>query len=254
MTGDAVDAVVIGAGPAGSATALALRARGFTVTLIERTEGDGPRPRHMGESLQGVARHALRELGIDHAFHNDWQRPCYLLRSSWAGDVLERPSIVQLDGPDLHLDRARFDAWLRGHALAAGARCHDGARITELCWHDASQRFRIVLRLGLEDGARELRARYLVDASGRSAFVSRKLRAVRRSLDRSLGVARWFREPASEPVVLVEACEHGWWYSAPLPHGELVALFVTDAANVTGRAATRAAWDAALAVGDASVA
>jgi 2-polyprenyl-6-methoxyphenol hydroxylase-like FAD-dependent oxidoreductase len=41
---------------------------------------------------------------------------------------------------------------------------------------------------------------------------------------------------------LIEATEHGWWYSAWLPGGDLVLAFHTDA-----RRGLRAAWDGALA-------
>ena len=32
-----------------------------------------------------------------------------------------------------------------------------------------------------------------------------------------------------EPVLLLEAAEDGWWYTAPLPEGKLIAVFLTDA-------------------------
>lgn len=31
---------------------------------------------------------------------------------------------------------------------------------------------------------------------------------------------------------MVEACEHGWWYAAALPNGDVAALFMTDASHL----------------------
>jgi flavin-dependent dehydrogenase len=47
------DVLVVGAGPAGAAAALALARRGFDVCMIDRTERS---VRTVGEALHGVAR------------------------------------------------------------------------------------------------------------------------------------------------------------------------------------------------------
>jgi hypothetical protein len=57
-----------------------------------------------------------------------------------------------------------------------------------------------------------------------------------------LGVARWYRRPPGERFVLVEASQHGWWYSAPVGGSELVALFVTDPGIDASRATQSEVW------------
>ena len=63
MTGLDADVAVVGAGPVGSATAIALAQNGMRVALLEKA--DRPRDKPCGEGLmpEGVA--CLRELGID---------------------------------------------------------------------------------------------------------------------------------------------------------------------------------------------
>ena len=56
------DAIVIGAGPAGNATALALALQGRNVALIERS--DYPRRKVCGEFMSAVNLHILDRLGV----------------------------------------------------------------------------------------------------------------------------------------------------------------------------------------------
>src|SRR2546430_17305273 len=48
-----------------------------------------------------------------------------------------------------------------------------------------------------------------------------------------MGVVAFFLSdscaPAADNATLVEAVEDGWWYSALLPNGQVVAAFMTDA-------------------------
>src|SRR5262249_37062375 len=76
---------------------------------------------------------------------------------------------------------------------------------------------------------------FLIDARGRNAPVSGPRRAWIK-FDRLVGLVAW---PRPEPLVdsdvpndaelLIEAVESGWWYSARLPNGTLVATVMTDA-------------------------
>jgi flavin-dependent dehydrogenase len=50
-------------------------------------------------------------------------------------------------------------------------------------------------------------------------------------LDAAVAVFAYHRTPTTiEPIALVESAPSGWWYSAPLPDGQVVAALVTDAA------------------------
>ena len=86
-----------------------------------------------------------------------------------------------------------------------------------------------------------------IDATGRASVFARRIGALRHSLDRLTGVAGYFApgETAAElePVLLVEAVENGWWYSAPLPNGKLIAVFMTDAGLIrSDKLSSTAVW------------
>jgi len=56
--------IILGGGPAGAATAMYLLRQGITPVIVERD--DHPRY-HVGESLTGASRIALKELGLEPA-------------------------------------------------------------------------------------------------------------------------------------------------------------------------------------------
>src|SRR5262249_24882767 len=66
----------------------------------------------------------------------------------------------------------------------------------------------------------------------RACWLARKLKARRTTFDRQIGMAAVFSGPC-DPVTLVEAAENGWGYSAPLPGGEQVGGYLTEAGMAT---------------------
>jgi flavin-dependent dehydrogenase len=75
--------------------------------------------------------------------------------------------------------------------------------------------------------AASLTARYLVDATGRRAFVSRQLGIERRRLSRQSAIVGWLRHPVSdvERTTRSKSVSDGWWYTARLPKGARVVAF-----------------------------
>lgn len=73
--------------------------------------------------------------------------------------------------------------------------------------------------------------RFLVDATGRTAVVARRMGARRLTLDRTVAVMRAYELPsgkaAPDSFTLVETSPNGWWYSGLLPSGQLAALYFT---------------------------
>lgn len=225
---DTSDVLVVGGGPAGAATAVALRRQGLSVVVVEREPQAKER---VGETLSPGARHALAGLGLWDVFVADGHAQVAGRRSLWGrAGALEVHSLHDADGPGWHLDRRRFEALLRDEATRAGARVLAG-EVPEAITFDGRR-----WRVRTSSGAR-LQARLAVDASGRAACLARLAGARRVVLDQLVAVAAFLPKGAAggfDRFTLVEAEAGGWWYSAPLPAGRGVVAFFTDAELAPG--------------------
>jgi flavin-dependent dehydrogenase len=133
------------------------------------------------------------------------------------------------EGPGWRVDRAAFNRALLQAAQDAGAP-----------WIQD----RVVGVLGgLQLEHQTLAVTAVVDASGRRAAVARRLGVTRTVLDRTLARVAWGQGDLLDQRTLVESVPDGWWYSAALPEGQVVAALHTQtAASVR----TQAAWEHAL--------
>lgn len=238
---DSADVLVVGGGPAGSAAAIMLCARGHETLVVD----DGaPAPVRVGETMPPSIRGALERLGAWNDFGALGSMPSFGNRIVWGTDVAESSSFLfSPHGTGWHTDRAGFDAMLARRAEAAGAGILKHRRVDRV-FRDGG---RFVARLAGDD--RSITARAIVDASGRGAAISRQLGARRQPVDRLVAAAARFR--CSRPIGghgLIEATEHGWWFSAPLPEDRAIAMFMTDA-DICRRLklSDPARWDAWLA-------
>jgi geranylgeranyl reductase family protein len=174
------DVVVIGAGPAGSATAALLAAAGANVALVERHAF--PREKPCSEYLSPEAGRVLARLGVLAAL--EAEQPAHLMgmrvvspsgtgflgRFAGAGDY---PAFTPYG---LALPRAVLDRHLAAAAVRAGARLYERAIVEQLtpsARGDAS----VVVRSGNQ--RRTLTARLLVGADGLHSRVARRLGVAR---------------------------------------------------------------------------
>ena len=216
------DVAIVGAGPAGAAAALALVRKGLSVAVLSR-----PRTAwHVGETVPPSIVRPLSRLGLWNVFLEDRHSEALGIVAAW-GDhkPFENDFVFNAYGAGWHLDRSRFDAMLVGGARNAGAQFHEC--LVRDCLRRGSDGWSLSVR-----GAKDswiVDARWIVDASGRSSWLARRLGAARSAADRLVALVKFLPlDTVSEMGTLIEACETGWWYAAALPSGRAVVAYFTD--------------------------
>jgi electron transfer flavoprotein-quinone oxidoreductase len=166
------DAIVVGAGPAGSSAALAMARAGLQVALIERGEYPG------AKNVSGAALYApglLADLLPDYWEEAPVER--YLTRR--VVTFLGQEAAVSLDFRTQHFSRPpyngftvlrpRFDRWLAGKAEEAGALLITSTVVDDLLYKDKQV---IGVRCRREDG--DLYAPIVIAADGANSFLAKK--------------------------------------------------------------------------------
>jgi flavin-dependent dehydrogenase len=216
---DGYDVVVVGGGPGGSTTGAFLAKAGWRVLLFEREAF----PRfHVGESLLPATLPILDRLGVHKeiaargfqlkvgaAFHDQesgFEHTFHFLRGKpWPSYAYQVP-------------RAEFDAVLLEHAKKLGVDVRQPATVESAAFDSEGVRV-----TAASHGQRtEARARFLVDASGRSGFLAQKVGRRERvpNLGKVALFAHWrgaWRAPGlDEGNIRIFVFEHGWFWWIPL--------------------------------------
>jgi len=179
------DVIVVGAGPAGSATAYHLARAGHDVLLLEKTAF--PREKVCGDGLTPRAVKALVAMGVDTSPEAGWLHNKGL-RIIGGGMRLELPWPELASYPSYGLVRPRsdFDDVLARQAVKAGAVLRENTTVTGPVL-DKSGRITGVATKG-EDGERTYAAPLVVAADGNSSRLSTAMGLHKRD-DRPMGVA-----------------------------------------------------------------
>jgi flavin-dependent dehydrogenase len=231
------DAIVAGAGPAGSVSAYILARAGKRVLLVDKIDES----RHkIGESLPAAALRLLRSLDLITPDRSGWHRRITGNASCWGSDeLLLTDSINDPDGPGWRLDRHHFDRELSQSALNAGATIH-ASQILK------ANRSNMVWTISTRDGAVH-QACWLIDATGRHSFIARSL-GLTRKRDSRLVALYALGKPSLDAHferTVVEAVQQGWWYAAILPSGTPIAGLHLRPEAAVGIERNREAWQKA---------
>ena len=221
--GERCDVLVIGGGPAGATIAALLAAQGRDVLMLEKAH----HPRfHIGESLlpanvalferlgvrDAVERIGMRKWGVEFVSPDHAHQSLLEFGDAWDKTM---PYAWQVR-------RSELDELLFRHAQQRGARTQEGCRVREIRFDDEGA----TVEARLDDGARRsVRARFVVDASGRDTFLANKLRSKQKNpKHNSAALFGHFtgaqRLPGRlEGNISIFWFAHGWFWLIPLADG-----------------------------------
>ncbi|HEU5417420.1 MAG TPA: geranylgeranyl reductase family protein [Streptosporangiaceae bacterium] len=185
------DAIIVGAGPAGSAAAYYLATAGLDVLVLEKSRF--PREKVCGDGLTPRAVKALTSMGVPIGADEGWLRNKGLRIIGGGGRIeLDWPELSNWPGFGLVRTRLDFDQILARHAEQAGARVIEGCTVTGPVLDDRTGR---IIGVTAQDGSagkngppRQFRGRLVVAADGNSSRLSVSM-GLRKRDDRPLGVA-----------------------------------------------------------------
>ncbi|HEV8322364.1 MAG TPA: NAD(P)/FAD-dependent oxidoreductase [Myxococcota bacterium] len=230
------DAIVIGGGPAGSTVSAMLAMKGRRVLLIEKEQF----PRfHIGESLLPYNNKILRRLGV-------FEDLCADALIKWGAHFVAPDGCTEqtyyfkdtLDKDEPHafeVERAKFDDLLLRNAQRKGVEVRERCAVEEVLF-DGDQAVGVRARdlppaAARPDGGRgparaaesfEVRAPFVVDASGRDTFLSVRLGWKKRDLpiSKTAFFTHWDgveRLPGRDcGNITIATWQHGWTWMIPL--------------------------------------
>jgi len=218
------DVAVIGGGPGGSTAAALLARRGYRVVALEKAR----HPRfHIGESLLPMNLPLFERLGVldkvraigVHKRGADFESDTPAGYSTFAFDRAlgtSPPHAYQVYRQD-------FDKMLFEHAGQCGADAREGVEVLAV---DQEGPRDSTLTVRADDGSTyTVRAKYVVDASGRDGFIASKKKLRQRNREhQSAAIFGHFSGAQHRPGqdagnISIYRFEHGWMWMIPLPGG-----------------------------------
>lgn len=242
------DVLIVGGGPAGASAALSLtKYTDLSVTLVEQGNFE---QQSVGEQVTKAIFDLLDYLGIDHdVVTGEHSVQGFTHLAAWGSErLIARHSMYNIAGESYQIDRDHFDLSLIEAAAESGTRILPNTKCID--FHQEESQGWTVICKHQEHGEFQLNAAYVVDATGRKAFVSRQLGLPAVRIDQLVGVGAFLEKGSyqdQQPEVILETVEEGWWYCAPLPGGRLNITLFTDASVVSkNRLGSPENWLAAL--------
>ncbi len=225
------DALVIGGGPAGTASALFLNRLGYDVRLLEQARF--PRDKVCGEFISPAADPIFEELGVleDLEARNPVRLKGVAIASyNTAGFAVDYPALAGRNEAmtSLSVPRSILDPLLLAKVKASGVEVREGCKATDFILEAG----RVAGVRGRDESGKEfsLRARVVIDAGGRNCLSIRrfKLRKNRRPGAKIALAAHWKDVAALKDYCHMHISEPGYTGMAPTGKDEANIVLVVD--------------------------
>jgi len=220
------DLIVLGAGTAGLALATRL-AHDKRVLVIEKRSLSDQRPR-IGESLPGAASVLLKRLGVWDSFCSGNHRTRGSSVSLWDESFpVWRDALRDPAGAGWIINRTAFEKMLCDEAIKTGATIIDNCRQYSFSKNDGGW------SVHDKQSDQTHRSPILIDATGRSASIARRLGVEYTAQDSLLCMYSFLSPQLNDPdaSLRIAADEHGWWYTVQIPGKKRVLAYHLDIGN-----------------------
>lgn len=210
------DVIIIGAGPAGCATACKLNTDDMRVCLIDEVDRKSFK---VGGALPAKALPLLNTLGIrelsDILRSNEYSS--YIANiSSWGSEEWNDTDNLTHDKKGgWHVLRHRFDTALRNYTRLRGATLRKN-RVMKI--HTSPGEIN-AFQVHFADDSQPISSTWLVDASGRKGFVTKQLGINRIQYGRQMAIIYWIKSPIedNDHTTRIKSIRNGWFYTSLLP-------------------------------------
>ena len=239
------DAIVVGAGPAGSTTAALLAEKGHDVLVVEKEKF----PRyHVGESLMPFCYFSLERLGLVDTLMESANPRKYCVQFVREDGFLSQPFYFfqHFDHPSSttwQVWRSDFDKMILDKAKANGASVMEETKAKNLI--KSGDRVEGVEVESKEMGLIELKAPIVVDASGRDCFAARKENWMVRDPElNKIAIWTYFKGAKRDPgldegaTTVAYLPNKGWFWYIPLS-GDIVSVGIVAERDYLFNGSTR---------------
>lgn len=210
------DALIIGAGPAGTSCAFGLAKRGWRVGVIERSAF--PRHKTCGGFIGPENKALLSDMGI---WHKLLQEGACVIEESVLTSSEGASTAIPIDGIALGVSRALLDALLVDCVKSMGVEVYEGAQARNI--YNGSEGFEVTVDHYSKTQEFILKTRHIIDASG-------QLSPSVRSKNIQFGIAALYKGiPQSFKRVMLHCCEGGHVGINPFENDQVNVCYVVDA-------------------------